>query len=138
MDYTIDLQPTKEKIQEFMKYLLATEIYSTGLEMSIWQHTPIGDNIPVTTCTHSARLLAHKFGGKVYGYLFPTPAKKELIGQVCDGHDFAVIGKYIVDYWSEFVYCTGVPAILDMTDPADIIKIQAYYLPLTDWQTVPL
>ena len=60
-------------------------------------------------CTNGARLIARRFNGRVFGYLFDDNPSAT-VGLPCGGHDFAVIGAYLVDYWAWAV--SG-----DLTDP---------------------
>lgn len=51
-------------------------------------------------CTNGARLIAEKFGGFVAGYPIGPEDPQDLIGAFAGGHDFAVIGLFIVDWWA--------------------------------------
>lgn len=51
-----------------------------------------------TRCTNGARWLAYHLNGDVYGYsLSDNP--DATIGETSFGHDFCVVGDFIVDYW---------------------------------------
>ena len=50
-------------------------------------------------CTNGADLIAKHFGGYVAGYPMGEEYKQSLVGYDCGGHDFAVLGNYIVDWW---------------------------------------
>lgn len=50
-------------------------------------------------CTSGARLMAEKFGGFVAGYAIDPEDPQTLVGAVAFGHDFAVVGDFIVDWW---------------------------------------
>ena len=51
-------------------------------------------------CTNGANLIAEKFGGFVAGYAIDRDDPQTLIGADAGGHDFAVVGDYIVDCWA--------------------------------------
>ena len=50
-------------------------------------------------CTNGARLIAGKFGGYVAGYPIGPGDPQTLVGAVAGGHDFAVVGNFIVVWW---------------------------------------
>ena len=49
--------------------------------------------------TNGARLIARKFGGFVAGYAIDLEDRRSLVGADVFGHDFAVVGNFIVDWW---------------------------------------
>src|SRR3954470_12230969 len=50
-------------------------------------------------CTNGVYHLAKKFGGRVMGYRIPSDSPK-LAGGGVGGHDFAIIGNFLVDWWA--------------------------------------
>jgi hypothetical protein len=100
-------QDRRPELDAFARQLLDDEVYNDELGASEWpvEKHKLSDEdwgeerIQCGRCTNSARLIAQKFGGKVYGYgIEENP--EALLGQDTYGHDFAVIGGYIVDYWA--------------------------------------
>jgi len=72
--------------------------YDTKAGVSIWPHVPAGCN-DCGICTNGARLIARKFGGFVAGYEITNEDPQTLAGAPEWGHDFAVVGEFIVDWW---------------------------------------
>jgi hypothetical protein len=64
-------------------------------------------------CTSGAKLIAKEFGGFVAGYLIQQEDPQTLVGAVTGGHDFAVVGPFIVDWWAwEYEHSLEGPVIL--------------------------
>jgi hypothetical protein len=83
----------------------------------------------LTICTNSARMVAERFGGRVMGYWHkdnPTAA----LGEAEGGHDFAVVGDYLVDGWACYVDTRG-PAVLHLT--RDVANIERLYGDRSRW-----
>lgn len=81
-------------------------------------------------CTNGARLIAKKFGGFVAGYSIDSDNSRILIAADVGGHDFAVVGPYIVDWWAwEYDHSIEDPVILR----SEGIRL-GKYLPETDWR----
>ena len=128
----------KDDILEYMDQLFQSEVFDDNLEMSVWKSTPVGNDLSVTRCTSSAMLIADKFGGSVWGYEIIDDMYKDKIGYWSGGHDFAIVGKYLVDYWAKYVNDEKQKSILDMTDRTDQDYIMKNYLPITDWKNLPI
>ena len=77
--------------------------YDTKSGFSFWPHVEPLQNSEHSNqcgiCTNGARLIAEKFGGFVAGYLINPEDSQTLVGANCFGHDFAVVGNFIVDWW---------------------------------------
>lgn len=128
----------RAKIETYLNVLCAADQYSEEREMSVFVGLREMECDSVTRCTTSAMHVARELGGFVCGYEIDYDKKFEkIIGYDCGGHDFAVVGHYLVDWWSKYVNLSG-PAILDMMDPEDQIFIKQKYLPLPQAKGVPL
>lgn len=71
--------------------------------------------------------------GKVMGF-WSEQNPTSLIGKLCDGHDFLVVGnRYIVDFWYTHIEMEkGAPSIVDMeTEPELVAK---YYGDKKTWR----
>lgn len=87
------------------------------------------ENIQCGKCTNSARLVAQRFGGKVFGYeCRNNPGAK--IGVDCFGHDFAVVGDYIVDYWAKHFAGESENSVIKRGTPEAI----SLYGPEENWE----
>jgi hypothetical protein len=88
---------------EYCKELSITELYDETEGVHYWNIPCLRRNRTYTVqsgvCTDSARLIPNKFGGKVFGYLMQDNPKA-VIGHDCFGHDFALVGTYLVDFWA--------------------------------------
>lgn len=111
---------------------MAQKDYDTSIpegEWPPWLHKEIGGS--PGTCTNTARWLARKLGGLIFGYYSEdNPAAK--LGDCEGGHDFAVVdGRWIVDWWAYDTYGPGgfsgfednqisiSRRVYDLTDPRD-------------------
>ena len=84
-------------------------------------------------CTSGARLIAHKFGGFVAGYEIAPDEPRQFVGADVFGHDFAVVGPFIVDWWAwEYERSLECPVILR----SDGIR-SGKYKPEELWQIHP-
>jgi hypothetical protein len=84
-------------------------------------------------CTTGARIIAKRFGGFVAGYLIDPGEPRTLIGADVFGHDFAVVGDFIVDWWGwEYEGSLELPVILR----AEGIAL-GKYKPEEAWQIFP-
>lgn len=83
-------------------------------------------------CTHTAILVAKKFNGRVFGY--PIHEYDEnIIGILSGGHDFAVIGNLIIDWWATKFEEHENP-IMRIGSPEAL----RHYLPREKWEEVPI
>jgi hypothetical protein len=85
-------------------------------------------------CTASARLVAEKFGGRLFGFYSDDNPTAE-IADFEDGHDFALIAdRFVVDYWAS--YATGMTdrAVYDLLDADDQATVLRLYGPKHAWK----
>jgi len=131
---TVDM---KGKLSDYLHQLEKDEIYDEDLEMSIWRVEGYSHDLSVTQCTSSAMLIADTFGGKVYGYsLDMEDNDSEKIGSDSGGHDFAIVGDYLIDYWGRYVNGDKkLKPVLHLKEDAK--EIEKYYLPQSEWEEVP-
>lgn len=128
----------RARIEHYLRQLEKFEVPpATADGMSVWICSPYGTHfryeLSVTRCTSSAMMIAYDFGGTVWGYEFDDNTDKNKIAFDCGGHDFAIVGKYLVDYWAKYVDLSAGRSILDLTDPGDIEIVIKKYLPLNKW-----
>jgi hypothetical protein len=64
-----------------------------------FHYWPHAGGIECGVCTNGARLIAEKFGGFVAGYEITPGESRALVGANVFGHDFAVVGEFLVDWW---------------------------------------
>jgi len=86
------------------EFLKTTMKYDSQVGLYYWPHVceveePEGPS-ECGICTNGAKLIAKKFGGFVAGYRIHPTESRTLIAADVYGHDFAVIGDYIVDWWA--------------------------------------
>lgn len=84
-------------------------------------------------CTNGAELIAKKFGGYVAGYSMGEEFRKTFVGYDCGGHDFAVLGDYIVDWWGWTYECSLTFPILRYRKAVEMGK----FLPRQYWRVFP-
>lgn len=124
-----------ELIKAYLEELERTEIPDEDVG-SHWAVPNSPYEYSCTRCTSSAMLIATKFSGKVFGYELEME-ETLTIGSESGGHDFAVVGDYLVDYWAAYVSCClPKPGILHLTQDIEIIK--ARYLPRDQWEELKL
>jgi len=78
--------------------LVRVSEYDTKAGISIWPHLPQDCN-DCGKCTNGAKFIAQKFGGYVAGYEIESTDPQTLVGANAYGHDFAIVGDFIVDWW---------------------------------------
>ena len=125
---------TKEAIKAFLWELIALERYDVDQGYHYFEGDPEWGS---TTCTTSAYRIAARFGGEVWGVASIDPGAAQYKGRVasrCGGHDFAIVGDYLVDWWAVRVACMtpGHPGMLHLVDDAEQIKI--WYGPRERWK----
>jgi len=72
--------------------------YDAKAGISFWLHISSDCN-ECGRCTNGAKFIAQKFGGFVAGYEIERTDPHTLVGADAGGHDFAVVGDFIVDWW---------------------------------------
>jgi hypothetical protein len=96
----------------------------------LWRHV---GGVDCGICTNGARLIAKKFGSFVAGYPIETDEPQTLVGAFAGGHDFAVVGEFIIDWWGwEYEQSLDCPVILR----AEGIAL-GKYKPEQAWQVCP-
>jgi len=119
-------------VEAYLAELRDTEIH--GEDQSVWK---VGTReLEVVVCTSSAALVAKRFGGKVMGFWAddnPTAG----VNRICSGHDFAVVGDLVVDYWLREVEEVSPKAVFDLSDPKEAQEAQAWYGPQEKWSETP-
>ena len=84
-------------------------------------------------CTHAAKLIARKFRGFVAGYSIQPEDPRTLVGAEVFGHDFAVVGDFIIDWWGwEYAGELEIPVISRVKAIA-----LGKYKPVADWEILP-
>ena len=122
--------PSRSEIEAYLRHLADSERQEEGVSV-------FPDGSPTTICTSSARLVARKFGGKVYGYYIDDD-NPDLVGNDSGGHDFAIVGNYLVDWWAHYVENSDFPAVYDLTDRRDQKLTARRYIPREEWKPVPV
>jgi hypothetical protein len=121
----------ESEILKFCHWL--RESADTSGDFAFWPHAPAGQN-ECGVCTNGARLIARRFGGRVCGYAMSTRDSDDLIAKDCFGHDFAIVGDYLVDWWA-WDYPESLPhPILHLQKDAALIA--KYYKPQSEWVTL--
>ncbi len=132
-----------QSVISYVDWLERMERYESELGFNYWPFTldgqpvlnPHADDVLLCcTCTHSALLIAQQFGGRVMGY--PDGGN---LGARCgngdehhnQGHDFAVLGDYIVDYWAWSCQQQIIFPILHLEH--DAVQIRRLYGPSRRW-----
>lgn len=141
--------PLKTELEAFLTWLLDQERYHEEFGYSYW---PFDhdlnqlEDIPANSihseeppmcsiCTNGAIMVAKKFHGKVMGYaerVNPTaragkPGDEWHQDGNNGGHDFAVVGNFIVDYWIYHFTSDHHRGVFDMSSPADAAEIRHLY-----------
>ncbi len=126
---------TKESIQQYLDYLNDICYHNDGYERSTFANMPYLSYYCISpiTCTDSASLIASFFDGKVYGY-FIEEHDERIFGSASGGHDFAIVGNYLVDWWIKYIEGDSERAIFDMNDPADMKYINEHYFDKDQWE----
>lgn len=84
-------------------------------------------------CTNGAKLIAQKFGGFVAGYLIHPEDPRTLAGADVYGHDFAVVGDFIVDWWGWEYDCSLEIPVISRAEGIALGK----YKPVEAWEVLP-
>lgn len=131
---------TKDNIQQFLDELTALEYYDEYFGYSCFKNIfNFEFDTDVVRCTTGAMMIAKKFDGKVFGYQIPhTEEYKNKLAYDCFGHDFAVVGSFLVDWWAKYVEHEDNITILDMNNPDDMKIINEKYLARELWSEVPM
>lgn len=131
--------PTREEIQEFLDYLTASEYRDEAIDLPVFPNIfNFEFDMDVIRCTSGAMMVAKKFDGKVFGYRFDDDNDEGKVAFNCGGHDFAIVGNFLVDWWAKNVEDSENPEILDMTDPDDMRIIEGKYRHRDAWEELEL
>jgi hypothetical protein len=126
------LSPLMKSLLNECEEMTADMLYDGDEGYHYW----LGENderIQCGICGHGALRIAKKFGGYVTGYLIDSEDLVMLIGYNCFGHDFAVIGEFIVDWWGwDYKQAIASPVLLITEGIAS-----GKYLPVERWDTYP-
>ena len=123
-----------DQLMAYCSYLSSSSTYLTDPGCSVWPWVAHAHRKQCGICTHGARLVVEKFGGKVVGYSIHAHNNPDLVGHGCFGHDFAVVGPYLVDWWG-WDYEEGIPRpVLHLKDDAELIRQK--YKPESEWKEV--
>ncbi len=128
----------KEEIRKYLEHLSSIEAFDEEQQASIFREEEKEFIYPASIflCTNSALRVAHKFNGQVFGYdLQNKPQYKNKLAYDYYGHDFAVVGSFIVDWWAKNIDGQAFD-ILDMDNPEDMEIIKEKYLPRAEWSPV--
>lgn len=105
---TLKMIHLKSVILQYVQHLKQIEKYNTVEGYHYWDIPNTRGQGSETTnsgnCTNGARIIANKFGGSVFGY-FVRNNPNALVGRDTFGHDFALVGHFLVDYWAWQVSC---------------------------------
>lgn len=87
------------------------------------------------TCTHGAMIVAKKLGGIVMGYAEGSNPSAMAGRDIAEGsnlgHDFAIVGQFLVDYW--LMMLEGFPAFGILHLESDEEEIRRLYGPREMW-----
>ena len=86
-------------------------------------------------CDTTAWYIAEAFDGELYGYFVEDnpDAELPLKARYYEGHDFAIVGHYLVDWWAKAMACISDRDILDLADPTDTAETLRLYGPPERW-----
>jgi len=127
--------PMRTSIDSFLVEMLHSEQVDAD-ECSYWEH-PIAGRLRCTNCTDGARMVVHRFGGRIMGYHCKDGDKR--VGAIAGGHDFALIEeRWLVDYWARYVSEDEPFAVYDLCNALDSLDVVAKYGPANQWEEIPL
>jgi len=92
-----------------------------------WENAEVDYGI----CINCARFIQKEIGGRVVGYHTQDNPEAE-IGD--DGHDFLLVGSFLVDVWA-YEYTCGRP-LYDLSNRGDEALVRRLYGPREKWQEV--
>jgi hypothetical protein len=95
---------------------------------------PGGDH-ETAHCNACARLVVERFGGEIQGYWHEDNPVAS-VGESEGGHDFALMGRFIVDPWLHHYY--GESPVLDLSVPAEAAEAMRRYGKSESWSVVPM
>ena len=124
----------QDRLLAYCSFLSSSSVYLDDPGCSVWPWVEGEHRKQCGVCTHGAQLVAEKFGGKVVGYSVHPHDDPDLVGRGCFGHDFAVVGPYLVDWWGRD-YEEGIPRpVLHLEEDAELIRRK--YKPESEWREI--
>ncbi len=105
----------RSDLEAYLSFLRSREEQNEE-EQSVWR-TPEGE-LPAVVCTSSAALVARQFGGELLSFWVKDNPEAG-IQVAADGHDFARVGNFVVDYWLREVEELSPKAVFDLSDPQE-------------------
>jgi len=127
----------RSELLQYCQHLSDTEQYDDEEGYHYWEVVLPGLGEPRAqsgNCTNGARLIANKFGGVVMGYRVtdnPTETLCERVG----GHDFAIVGRFLVDWWAWQLPSAIAAPVLDLD--LDKHQIRRLYGDPNCWSLTP-
>lgn len=118
-----------ESIKEFVIETIDGLYYDEGRSV-----TCMSNGVDMGRCTNSARAIVDVLGGKVSGY-YHNNNPSSIIGEIEGGHDFAIIGNYLVDMWYPEYWSNG-KYIYDLTIADDMFLVAILYGDPTTWEVL--
>lgn len=115
------------------------EVYHERVGVYYWPHIAADLEYPegpaeCGVCTNGARIIASMFEGRVSGYPIDPSESRVLVGAKAYGHDFAVVGHYIVDWWGWQYECSLTHPVITVTKGIKLGK----YKPVALWHPVEI
>lgn len=121
---------SKEELLAECQRMIDASDWDEQQSCSVWPEIT-NDRNDCGNCTVGARMIARKFGGKVFGYRIDPHESKDLVAFNCFGHDFAIVGDYLVDWWAWEYEQSLTSPVLHIVDDAALIAIK--YKPRSEW-----
>ena len=118
-------------ITAFLAHLTETEQYNEPEGYHFWPAgypgAPAGSPAYTGTCTVGAAIIAKRFGGSIWGY-----SENPVATVSPTGHDFAIVGVWLVDWWAFNVEGSAPKMIFNLETEADLIA--SLYGPSQAWE----
>jgi len=118
-----------KSIQKIVREIISCIIYDGD---DFCAYLPNG--MPMGCCTNSANFIVDKLGGNVMGY-YHEDNPTSTIGRIEGGHDFTILGNYLVDLWYKEYWEEG-KYIYDLTNPDDVFLVAILYGDPSTWEEV--
>jgi hypothetical protein len=122
------------EITAFLDHLTDTEQFN---EAECYHYWPAGhpgapaDSPAYTgTCTVGAAIVAKRFGGSIWGY-----GENPAATVSPTGHDFAIVGMWLVDWWAYNVEASTPKMIFNLETEGALIA--SLYGPRKSWEPTP-
>lgn len=132
----VDEVTTETLLLSFCNYLTVTRNFHERVGVYYWPWVakdllePEGP-AECGICTNGALLVAQTFQGYVAGYpMMRDDEVKTLVGEKSGGHDFAVVGEFIVDWWAVAYDNSKEPPVMLVEEGIR----RGLYKPRKDWR----